>query len=99
MKENRLKELREDRDLLQKNVANGIGISERNYSYLETGGTTLTEDILRKLACFYNTSIDYILYMTDERKPYKRSIMQEENKVKETHQIKRGKTVYKIREF
>lgn len=99
MKENRLKELREDHDLLQKDVANAIGISERNYSYLETGGTTLTEDILRKLACFYNTSIDYILYMTDERKPYKKSIMQEENMIKEVHQLKKGKTIYKIREF
>ena len=99
MKENRLKELREDHDLLQKNVANAIGVSERNYSYIETGGTTLTEDILRKLACFYHTSIDYLLYMTDERKPYKRSIMQEENRVKEVRQIKRGKTTYKIREF
>ena len=99
MNENRLKELREDRDLLQKDIANAIGISERNYSYLETGGTTLTEDILRKLALFYNTSIDYILYMTDERKPYKKSIMQEENMVKEVHQIKKGKTTYKIRKF
>ena len=99
MKENRLKELREDHDLLQKEVANAIGISERNYSYLETGGTALTEDVLRKLACFYHTSVDYILYLTDEHKAYKRSIMQEENKVKDIKQIKKGKTTFKIREF
>ena len=99
MNQNRLKELREDHDLLQKDVAYALNISERNYSYLETGNTALTEDVLRRLANFYNTSIDYILYMTDERKPYKRSIMQEENKVKDTRQIKRGKTTYKIREF
>ena len=99
MNQNRLRELREDHDLLQKDVAHALNVSERNYSYLETGGTALTEDVLRRLANFYHTSVDYILYLTDERKPYKRSIMQEENKIKDTHQIKKGKTTYTIREF
>ena len=61
---NRLKELREDNDLLQKEVAEKLGITQRNYSYLETEQTTLTEDILVKLALFYDTSIDYILFIT-----------------------------------
>lgn len=74
---NRLKELREDKDLLQKDIAKEIGITQRNYSYFETGTTILTEDILKKLAFFYNTSIDYILYETDEKKPYPKSIMKE----------------------
>jgi len=72
---NRLRELREDRDLLQKDVAEAIGLSQRNYSYYETEQAMLTTDILRNLANFYNTSIDYILYETDERKPYPKSIM------------------------
>ena len=72
---NRLKELREDKDLLQKDMAKILGITQRNYSYIETGYTALTEEILNKLADYYNTSIDYILYRTDERKPYKKSIV------------------------
>ena len=72
---NRLKELREDKDLLQKDMAKILGITQRNYSYIETGYTALTEEILNKLADYYNTSIDYILYRTDERKPYKKSII------------------------
>ena len=72
---NRLKELREDRDLLQNDVAKAIGLSQRNYSYYETEKTMLTADVLKNLANFYNTSIDYILYETDERKTYPKSIM------------------------
>ncbi len=70
---NRLKEMREDKDLLQREVAEKIGITQRNYSYYETGKTLLTEDILEKLANFYQTSIDYILYRTDVRTPYPES--------------------------
>ena len=77
MSHNRLKELREDNDLLQKQVAKALGITQRNYSYLETGYTMLTEDILIKLAYFYDTSIDYILYQTDVRKRYNKSVIKE----------------------
>lgn len=72
---NRLKELREDNDLLQREVAKQIGITQRNYSYIETGKTILTEDLIDKFADFYKTSSDYILYRTDERVPYKKSIV------------------------
>lgn len=72
---NRLKEMREDKDLLQREIAEQLGITQRNYSYLETGQTLLTEDILEKLADLYQTSTDYILYRTDERKPYSKSIV------------------------
>lgn len=75
---NRLKELREDHDLLQKELAQKIGISQRNYSYFETGQTILTEDILIKLANFYKTNIDYLLYRTDYRKPLPKSILKDE---------------------
>ena len=77
MSYNRLKELREDNDLLQKQVAKALGITQRNYSYFETGQTLLTEDILIKIANFYETSIDYILYQTDVRKRYDKSVIKD----------------------
>lgn len=76
---NRLRELRESNDLMQREVAKALGITQRNYSYFETGQTILTEDILIKLANFYDTSIDYILYQTDVRKRYNKSVIK--NKV------------------
>ena len=84
----RLRELREDRDLLQKDIAKAIGLSQRNYSYYETEQSMLTADILRSLANFYNTSIDYLLYETDERKPYTKSIMKMKKVKKEKEVIK-----------
>lgn len=72
---NRLKEIREDKDLLQKDLAKILNVSQQQYSRLETEENQLSYDGLIKLALFYNTSIDYILYLTDERKPYKRSII------------------------
>ena len=77
---NRIKELREDNDLLQKDIAKKLGITQRNYSYFETGKTLLTEDILKKLADFYNVSIDYLLYLTDVRTKYPKSIVEEQKK-------------------
>ncbi len=65
--ENRIKDLREDNDFTQSFVANAIGITQRKYSYVETGVQQVTDDILVNLAKFYNTSVDYILKLTDER--------------------------------
>ena len=76
---NRLKELREDNDILQKDIAAKLGITQRNYSYIETGQTALTDDILIKLADFYNTSIDYLLYRTDKRDAYPASKIEKQN--------------------
>lgn len=75
---NRLRELREDRDLVQREIAEVLGMSQRSYSYYETCSCILTEDILQMLANYYNTSIDYILYRTDVRKPYPKSVMDKE---------------------
>lgn len=63
MTENRIRDLREDSDLTQQ-VADAIGITQRKYSYIETGQQQLTDDILIKLANFYNVSIDYLLRQT-----------------------------------
>ena len=75
---NRLRELREDHDLVKKEIARNLGITQRNYNHYETNQTILTEDILQKLANYYDTSIDYILYRTDIRKPYPKSIVDKE---------------------
>ncbi len=63
--ENRIKDLREDRDLTQTQVAKAIGITQRKYSYIETGTQQLTDEILVKLAKFYDVSVDYILKLKD----------------------------------
>lgn len=62
--ENRIRDLREDSDLTQQQVADAIGITQRKYSYIETGQQQLTDDILIKLANLYNVSIDYLLRQT-----------------------------------
>ncbi len=72
---NRLKELREDKDLFQKDIAKYLNMSQTGYSQYETETNDIPTEILKKLADYYNTSIDYILYRTDERKPYKKSIV------------------------
>ncbi len=78
---NRLKELREDKDLYQKDIAKILNMSQNGYSSYETERLDIPTDILKKLADYYETSIDYLLYRTDVRKPYKKSIIDEkENK-------------------
>ena len=72
---NRLKELREDKDIIQKDIARILGITQTGYSKYEVETNDIPTDVLKKLAKFYNTSIDYLLYLTDEIKPYPKSIM------------------------
>ena len=64
---NRIKDLREDSDLTQTQVASAIGITQRKYSYIETGTQPLTEEVLVILAKFYKVSTDYILRLTDDK--------------------------------
>lgn len=73
----RIKDLRTDNDLTQAEIASAIGITQRKYSYLETGRQQLTDDLLVRLAVFYKTSIDYLLGLTDDPRPYPRSKRQE----------------------
>ena len=68
--ENRVRELREDNDYTQQYVADKIGITQRKYSYIETGTQQLTAEILVALAQLYNVSVDYILKQTDVTKRY-----------------------------
>ena len=63
--ENRIKDLREDHDLSQQQIADAIGITQRKYSYIETGTQPLTDEILVQLANYYQVSIDYLLRQTN----------------------------------
>ncbi|MFR5864053.1 MAG: helix-turn-helix domain-containing protein [Acutalibacteraceae bacterium] len=67
---NRLKTLRLQRRLSQKEVANVLNISQQQYSRIEKEDVKINADKLIKLAKLFNTSIDYILGLTDNPKPY-----------------------------
>lgn len=71
----RLKGLREDKDLLQKDLAKVLNVTQVAYSCYEIGRRQIPIEALIKLAQFYNTSTDYLLGLTDERKPYPKSIL------------------------
>ena len=68
----RIKELREDRDIMQKVLALYLNVKQNTYSQYENGQRQLPIDVLIKLAEYYSTSTDYLLGLTDEKKPYKR---------------------------
>ncbi len=63
----RLRDLREDRDLTQTQVAKILGMSQTGYSKYETGENDIPTHVLIKLADFYDTSIDYLLERTDNK--------------------------------
>ena len=67
MKFKRLRDLREDNDLLQKQVAQVLGISQQYYSEYEKGNRTIPISHLIKLAKYYRTSVDYIVGLTDKK--------------------------------
>ena len=65
----RLRDLREDADLNQTQVAHFLGMSQTGYSKYETGENDIPTQVLIKLAVFYQTSTDYILGLSDQRYP------------------------------
>lgn len=67
----RIRELREDRDLLQKDMAKLLNCSQVAYSRYELGLRDIPTDVLITLAKFHNTSVDYILGLTDEKTAYR----------------------------
>ena len=69
----RIRDLREDHDLLQKDVAAYLKCTQVCYSNYEMGKRDIPTDVLKALALFYDTSVDYLLGLTDEAKPYPRS--------------------------
>ncbi len=68
----RLKEIREDRDLLQEDIAKILNMSRKGYSHYESDYSEIPINKLIILAKYYNVSIDYLLYLTDDRNIHKR---------------------------
>ncbi|MEG0035679.1 MAG: helix-turn-helix transcriptional regulator [Oscillospiraceae bacterium] len=66
----RIRDLREDRDLFQKDLAKYLKCSQVCYSNYEIGKRDIPTDVLIKLSQFYKTSVDYLLGETDVEKPY-----------------------------
>lgn len=64
----RIKELREDKDLKQSEIAKILNTTQANYSYIENGVAYLKADEVVKLCLYYNVSADYILGLTNELK-------------------------------
>ena len=66
----RLRDLREDHDKTQKELAEYLGMKQPQYYRYETGLRDIPSDILIALAKYYHTSTDYILELTDNKTPY-----------------------------
>lgn len=67
----RLRDLREDRDLPQRKLAEVLHVSQATYSRYESGGLDIPSGALITLARFYGTSVDYLLGLTDCARPYR----------------------------
>lgn len=68
----RLRDLREDRDLSQQQVADYLGMKQPQYSRYERGQRDIPTDVLILLARMYKTSTDYILGLTNDSRPYQK---------------------------
>ena len=68
----RIRDLREDSDLTQTQIAQAINITQRSYSYYETGTHMIPPWVLSTLADFHHTSVDYLLDLTNQKEPYPR---------------------------
>lgn len=69
----RIRELREDKDLNQTYFAKLLNVNQRTYSRYETGELEISLNALNILADFHHVSVDYLLNRTDEKKPYPQS--------------------------
>lgn len=70
----RIRDLREDKDLRQIDIAKILNCSQECYSMYELGRRDMPIEVLIKLAKFYNTSTDYLLELTDTMTPYPKHI-------------------------
>ncbi len=68
----RLKEIREDRDLFQKDIAKILKVSQQQYAKYELGINCMPIEKYNMLANYYDTSVDYLIGRTNEQKPYKK---------------------------
>lgn len=67
----RIRDLREDNDYKQQDIAKYLNCSQVCYSYYENGQRDIPSDVLIKLSLLYNTSVDYLLGLTNNSKRYK----------------------------
>lgn len=68
----KIRDLREDKDLTQTQIAKILNCSQRIYSNYERGEVDIPTQVLIKLAEFHGTSVDFLLGHTDEKRPYPR---------------------------
>ncbi|MBC8584533.1 helix-turn-helix domain-containing protein [Youxingia wuxianensis] len=68
----RIRDLRDDNDLLQKHLAEYLHCKQQTYSRYETGEVEPPLEVMEKLALYYGTSVDYLMGLTNEKKPYPR---------------------------
>lgn len=73
-----IRDLREDKDLKQRQLAAYLGCSQRSYSDYERGITSIPVNILIELSKFYGTSVDYLLDLTDDKEPYPKNFEKQE---------------------
>ena len=76
----RLKEIREDNDIKQKEIAEFLHIKQNTYSQYENGQRQIPIDMLIQLSNYYDTSVDYLLGLTKIKERYPEWIYQKENK-------------------
>jgi len=69
----RLRDLREDKDMSQTEMSKILSMSQTGYSKYETGENDIPTSILIQLADYHNTSVDYLLNITDIKEPYPRT--------------------------
>lgn len=65
----RIRNLREDSDLTQAEIGKRINVPQRTYAYYESGERMIPPQVLVALAKYYDVSVDYLLGLTDEKKP------------------------------
>lgn len=65
-----IRALREDRDIKQREIAEYLGVSQNTYSQYENGIIAFTDQVLLKLADYYDVSVDYLMDRTDIKEPY-----------------------------
>ena len=68
----RIRNLREDKDLTQKQIGEYLNMSQTGYNQYEIGKNDIPTKVLINLADFYNTSVDYLLGLTNQKDPYPR---------------------------
>ena len=72
LKYQRIRNLRIDNNLTQRDIAAHLNIKQNTYSQYEIGVLNYPLDVVIRLAIFYNTSIDYLVGLTDDPRPYER---------------------------